>query len=86
MATMPFQDLELAYEALAEAIDSAGPHHESVFLAKLALALAHQLSGIEPFRQAIGMALRDLPDNSANSGEQQRQKSSDGSTDGRMVR
>jgi hypothetical protein len=59
---LPFEDLEQAYEALAEAIDRAGAQNESLFLAKLALALAHRLGSVEPFRVAIATALRDLPE------------------------
>jgi hypothetical protein len=61
MKTMPFPDLEQAYEALAEAIDSAGPGQEALFLAKLALTLAHRLGDLAEFKQAIGIALQDLP-------------------------
>jgi hypothetical protein len=57
--TMPFDELEHAYEALAEAIDRAGAEQESLFLAKL--ALAHQLGDLERFRQAVAMAQDDLP-------------------------
>lgn len=56
---MPFDELEHAYEALAEAIDRAGAEQESLFLAKL--ALAHQLGDLERFRQAVAMAQDDLP-------------------------
>ena len=58
---MPFDELELAYEALAEAIDRAGPRNETLFLTKLALALGQHLGSAEPFRQAIAIALQDLP-------------------------
>lgn len=61
MPTMSFDDLEQAFEALAEAIDRAGPHNEAVFLAKLALTLGHQLGSVKPFKAAIEMALQDLP-------------------------
>ena len=59
--TMPFDELEQAYEVLAEAIDRAGPHNEAVFLAKLALTLGQQLGTVAPFKAAIETALRDLP-------------------------
>jgi hypothetical protein len=62
MTAMPFQEFEQAYEALAEAIDRAGPRNESLFLAKLALTLANQSGSVGPFRDAIEIALRDLPD------------------------
>ena len=37
MSAMPFEDFETAYEALAMAIDSAGPEREALFLTRLAL-------------------------------------------------
>ena len=62
MSTMPFDDLESAYETLATAIDSAGPEREALFLTRLALALANQLGDIAAFRNAIGTALEGLVD------------------------
>ena len=59
--TPPFDELEQAYEARAQAIDRAGPHNEAVFLAKLALTLGQQLGSVAPFKEAIAMALQDLP-------------------------
>ena len=58
---MPLEDLERAYEALAQAFDRAGAANESVFLATLALVLADRLGSIEPFTEALEMALKDLP-------------------------
>lgn len=40
---MTQDDLEQVYEALAQAIDRAGPEQAEVYLAKLALALAEEL-------------------------------------------
>ncbi|MEQ1613980.1 MAG: hypothetical protein ABL904_14640 [Hyphomicrobiaceae bacterium] len=74
MTKLPFDQFEQAYEHLAQAIDIAGPNQESLFLAKLALALAHQLSGIDQFDAAIAMALQglapaeDRPDHLAEAG------------------
>jgi hypothetical protein len=59
--TMPFEQLEGAYEALAEAIDRAGPRNEAVFLTKLALTLAHRLGDLESLRDSVAIALDDLP-------------------------
>ncbi len=59
--SMPFEDLEHAYECLAEAIDRAGPHAEALFLTKLALALAHKLGDAATFQSSIDIALADLP-------------------------
>ena len=61
MTALPFVDLEHAYEALAEAIDRAGPAQEALFLTKLALTLGHRLGDLAAFRDALAVALRDLP-------------------------
>ncbi|WP_299764232.1 DUF2783 domain-containing protein [Ramlibacter sp.] len=42
MSTLTFEQLETLYDELAAAIDQAGPAQESVFLAKLVLAMAHE--------------------------------------------
>ena len=60
MSTTSFDDLERAYETLAVAIDQAGPEHESVFLAKLALVLAERLKSPADFEASIAVALADL--------------------------
>jgi hypothetical protein len=60
VSTMPFEDLEAAYEALAMAIDSAGAQREVLFLTRLALLLSHELGDIAAFRSAITTALEDL--------------------------
>lgn len=61
MTPMPFDDLEQVYETLATAIDRAGPQCEALFLAKLALALAHRLADLAAVEAAIAEALLDLP-------------------------
>ncbi len=43
MTALPQSDLEDIYDELAEAIDRVGQDQETVFLAKLALSLAHHL-------------------------------------------
>lgn len=43
MPPLALSDLEDLYDELAEAIDRVGPEGESMFLAKLSLALAHHL-------------------------------------------
>ncbi len=53
MTTLPFADLEAAYETLARAIDAAGPEKEALFLARLALVLAHEGGDIGLFRRAV---------------------------------
>lgn len=60
MSTMPFEDLEAAYEALAMAIDSAGAQREVLFLTRLALLLSRELGEIAAFRSAITTALEGL--------------------------
>ena len=60
MSTMPFEDLETAYETLAMAIDTAGAQREALFLTRLALVLGHELGDIAAFRSAIGTALEGL--------------------------
>ena len=61
MTAMDFEDLEQVYAALAAAIDRAGPENEALFLAKLALALAHRLGDRAAAKAAIAEALLDLP-------------------------
>jgi hypothetical protein len=60
MTTMPFEDLETAYETLATAIDTAGAEREALFLTRLALVLGHELGDISAFKKAIGTALEGL--------------------------
>jgi hypothetical protein len=67
MSTIPFEDLETAYETLAVAIDSAGAQREALFLTRLALLLSHELGDIAAFKSAIGTALEGLEDVSAPS-------------------
>lgn len=44
---MTQEQLEQIYEALAQAIDRAGPEQAAVYLAKLALALAEDLGNAD---------------------------------------
>lgn len=60
MTAMPPEDFEAAYEALALAIDSAGPEHEALFLTRLALVLGHELGDIAVFKTAIRTALEGI--------------------------
>ena len=57
MSTMPFEDLESAYETLATAIDTAEAQREALFLARLVLLLGHEVGDITAFRNAIEAAL-----------------------------
>lgn len=56
--TLEFAELEQVYDLLAEAIDEAGPERESLFLARLAVLLAHEISDLDRVRELIGVALR----------------------------
>lgn len=57
---MQTDDLEAAYELIAQAIDEVGPEHERLFLAKLALALANETEDLERVRAAIATARQRL--------------------------
>ena len=59
--SLPFDDLETAYEALATGIDAAGEKREALFLTRLALLLAHEIGDIAAFRRAVQTALEELP-------------------------
>ena len=60
MKATPFDRLETVYDALAEAIDRAGPEAETMVLAKLALTLAHRLDDDAAFIECIAIASQDL--------------------------
>ena len=62
MSAAPFEEFETAYESLALAIDAAGESREALFLARLALLLAHELGDAAAFRKAVDMALEGLDD------------------------
>jgi hypothetical protein len=52
--------LEALWEMLAEAVTKAGPKHEALFLAKLALLLGRKLDDLPRVEALIVVALRDL--------------------------
>ena len=52
--------LEQVYDALATAIDQAGPDKTTLFLVKLALLNANALADPATFESHIDAALRDL--------------------------
>ena len=52
--------LETVYDALATAIDQAGPDKTELFLVKLALLNAQALGDASRFEQQVQAALRDL--------------------------
>lgn len=53
---MPEKTLEDVYAALAEGIDAAGPEKEAMFLSKVALLLANEISDPERVLQLIADA------------------------------
>lgn len=58
---MSFEHLELAYEALAVAIDKAGPQNETLLLTKLAILLTQKGGDLDVFTEALKVAMQDLP-------------------------
>ena len=52
--------LEQVYDALATAIDQAGPDKATLFLVKLALLNANALADAGVFEAQVAAALRDL--------------------------
>jgi len=59
-AALTIPDLETVYDALAAAIDQAGPDKAELFLVKLALLNANALAQPELFVQHLQAALQDL--------------------------
>ena len=59
-APMSTDDLEAYWEALAEAIDRAGPDKAELFLAKLAVLLGRETGDVAHCRELIEDALEDL--------------------------
>lgn len=51
---------ERLYDALAEAIDRAGPEKEALFLTKLALLLANQIGDDASIESALKLALHHI--------------------------
>ena len=62
MSTGPMdtEALEVWWEELAHAVDKAGPEHETMFLAKLALLLGRESGDPELCRRLLQTALEDL--------------------------
>ncbi|MFQ3788525.1 DUF2783 domain-containing protein [Halomonas sp. A29] len=58
--TLPFADLEQIYEHLAETLDELPEAQERLFLAQLALALAHRVGDAERVMAAIEEARRGI--------------------------
>ncbi|MBW6392545.1 DUF2783 domain-containing protein [Billgrantia antri] len=60
VTTLPFADLERVYETLAETLDTLPESQERLFLAQLALALAHRVGDIERVAAAVEEARRGI--------------------------
>lgn len=58
--SLTLEGLETAYDALATAIDQAGPERSELFLVKLALLQAQALGDARQFQQQLATALQDL--------------------------
>ena len=58
--TLDIAGLEQVYDALASAIDQAGPDKSELFLVKLALLNAKALVDPQKFESQIAAALQDL--------------------------
>jgi hypothetical protein len=58
--TLTIGGLETVYDALATAIDQAGPDKAELFLVKLALLQANALGNEAQFQQKVNTALQDL--------------------------
>lgn len=58
--TLSVPALESVYDALAAALDSAGPDKSELFLVKLALLQANALGDAEALQAQIAVALKDL--------------------------
>lgn len=53
-------DVEAVYDALAQTLDAAGPQKSELFLAKLALLLAHEVGDVARVRTLIAQAAANL--------------------------
>jgi hypothetical protein len=60
MTALTIPQLEQVYDALAQAIDRAGPTHTELFLTKLNLLLANEIGDDARVQTWIESALRDL--------------------------
>ena len=63
--TLPFADLEQAYERLADTLDALPDELERPFLAQLALALAHRVPDVDQVMAAIEEAREGAADTHA---------------------
>lgn len=59
MSALTFSELEVFYDELANAVDAAGPDHESVFLAKLVLSMAQEFGQPERLSALVAECLKE---------------------------
>ena len=64
-STLSPEELERAFEMIAQALDRAGADKEVQLLAKLALELAHRMGDMQALAEALDVAARDLEDGAA---------------------
>ncbi|NKC15315.1 MAG: DUF2783 domain-containing protein [Gammaproteobacteria bacterium] len=57
---MNFDELEVVYDLIAEAIDEAGSDNTPLLLSKLALLLAHEIGDLQTVKRAVEAAKQDL--------------------------
>lgn len=58
-ATLPFEDLEEVYDLLATTLDQVGEENHALFLARLAVTMAHKCNDMDLVRDAVAIALDD---------------------------
>lgn len=58
--TLSNEELEQAYELIAQAIDGIDAEKETLFLSKLSLTLANICADVEKIKEAIEIAKTDL--------------------------
>ena len=51
-------DFDRAYDYLAAALDRVGPQHETAFLTRLALLLAHDCADLAAYARALDAAVQ----------------------------
>ena len=59
MTGIKFDELEIFYEKLAESIDRVGENNESLFLARLAMTMANEMSDCKKTLKCIEVAIED---------------------------
>jgi hypothetical protein len=57
--TLPFEGLEEVYDLLATSLDRVGEENHALFLARLAVTMAHKCNDVDLVREAVAIALDD---------------------------